>query len=728
LSSPAARKDQIVPTNQTFHPWKLLLLTILALLLGLTAFGGTAPAAAFQATPVPSTPTPGSPDSDLDHLSAEIENLSTVIQNLKAEIENLKSEIQNLQSLIANPQPLTPNPTLKALEEMGGAPCPNDSAFTCVTLTVPLDHFDPANRQTLDVVFGVLPASGERKGMLVIATGGPGTAGLSYADSYLGGFDLSILERFDLVFFDQRGAGASGGLHCPEAATVYYETETETQTPKGEAAAATAAQTFADACIAEIGSTDLLLYLGTRQAVEDLELFRQAIGDEKFWLYGESYGTQYAQTYAAAHSDQLAGLILDGTVDMTLTLFDYFEEQAQAFNDVLVMTLEACNADEECAADMGQDALAVYDELAAQLADGPRPFTFPLPSGGTAQREFSRADLEVAVSDYLYSEASRLLLQRALAAAAQDDLVPLARLLYDALSLDPETLEPIPDPTYSDAVYYGVECHDYALPGDTPAERAENYLRAGDPVDTSLPRLSTIFYGDLPCAYWPVAPETEGETRPAPLEAAGIPTLVLGATADPATPVDNGRRVFSHLADGYLITTEGGAHVIYGRGNPCPDDLVTAFLVEDKLPEQRETTCEGVVADAYVPLPPADASAFENPLEALLSADTEINHLPEYYYWDVETPISVGCPRGGTLAFEAGEQGDEFTLTGCAFSAGFALTGAGLYRYDDGSFSLDVRVIGPAGVSGNLVYERNENGAVSVTGDYAGEPVDLAEE
>ena len=44
----------------------------------------------------------------------------------------------------------------------------------------------------------------------------------------------------------------------------------------------------------------------------------------------------------------LTGLILDGTVDLTLTGFEYYQEWAQAFNDVLVMTLEACNADEEC--------------------------------------------------------------------------------------------------------------------------------------------------------------------------------------------------------------------------------------------------------------------------------------------------------------------------------------------------------------------------------------------
>jgi pimeloyl-ACP methyl ester carboxylesterase len=718
--------------SQSKPGWWIILTMTLVTLLSIAAFSTTptatlAQTSSFQLTPTPtSTLMPGGAPADYQTLAAEIRDLTTLVESLQAEIENLKAEIHNLKSQISNAPSPAPNPTLKILAELDGQSCP-DSDFICVTLTLPIDHFDPANHQTLDVVFGVLPATGDRKGMFVIATGGPGAAGLAYADSYAAGFDPAILEHFDLVFFDQRGGGQSGGLQCPAAAANYYETEIETKTPQGEAAAAVAAQEFSEACLAELGSTDLLPYLGTRQAIEDLELFRQAMGDNKFWLYGESYGTQFAQTYAATYPDRLAGLILDGTVDLTLPGFEYYEEQARAFNDVLVMTLTACNADEECAADMGQDALKVYDGLAAQLAKSPHPFTFPLPSGGAAEREFSLADLEAAASYYLYSEASRLLLQRALAAAAsQDDLVPLARLLYDSLSLDPETLEAVPDPTYSDAVYYGVECLDYPVPGNTSTERAETYLRAGDPTDAAVPRLGSVFYGDLPCAFWLTAPEAG--PRPGPLVAENIPTLVLGATADPATPVENGRRVYSHLADGYLITTEGGAHVTFGWGNACPDDLVTAFLVEGKAPEQRETTCAGVVAEAYVPLPPADASAFADPLEALLSADTEINHLPEYYYWDAETPTSVGCPHGGTLAFSAGDTGDTFKLTNCAFSAGFAMTGSGLYSYDLASFTLDVAVTGPAGVTGDLLYERNENGAIKVTGDYAGEMVELSEE
>ncbi len=624
------------------------------------------------------------------------------------------------------PRPSTPvgpasgAETAAILERLGGAPCP-DSDFTCVTLTVPLDHFDPSNPATIEVVFGVLPASGERRGMFVTATGGPGYSGLSAADSYTAAFDPSIPEHFDIVFFDQRGLGASGGLQCVEAAAAYYRADLRTEAPEQEAATIAAARTFAQDCLAEMGHADWLPFLGTRQAVEDLEAFRQAIGDEKFWLYGESYGTQFAQTYAAAHPDHLAGLILDGAVDLTLSGVAFYEQQAQAFNDILLATLEACNADADCAADVGGDAVAVYDNLVARLEDGPIPFTFPLPSGGRAQRRFTLADLEAAVANYLYSENSRMILQRAIAAAARDDLVPLARMLYEALGLDPETERPVLDPTWSDAVYYGVECNDYAYFSGSPEERAMAYIRAGDAVDARVPRLASIFYGDLPCAFWPV----EADPRPAPLVAEGIPTLVLGATADPATPVSNGISIYNRLADGYLITTEGGAHIIFGRGDPCPDDTVTAFLVDGVLPPQREMTCSGVVAGAYVPLAPADASTFADPLEALASADDEMYYLPEYYYWDYVTPTSVGCPYGGTFAFSATDEGEAYTLTDCAFSAGFVMTGGGSYNSDSGLFRLDVTVSGLA--EGQLTYTRDAEDNLHVTGEYAGQTVDISE-
>ena len=159
------------------------------------------------------------------------------------------------------------------LQLPAGEPCPYDSIFTCVTIEVPLDHFNPADTRTIPVTFAVLPASGERKGMFVTATGGPGYSGVASADSIQTAFDPAIPEVFDIVFFDQRGLLLSGDQTCPFAANVYYQQETSGLTPAQEAALKQTANTFSTDCVNEVSNPDLLPYLGTKQAVEDLEYF-----------------------------------------------------------------------------------------------------------------------------------------------------------------------------------------------------------------------------------------------------------------------------------------------------------------------------------------------------------------------------------------------------------------------------------------------------------------------
>src|SRR5512138_42358 len=632
-----------------------------------------------------------------------------------------------ISSIAAAPLSITDtspkNDTEQILEDLGGVPCSEDSSFTCVTIDVPLDHFDVADARTIPVVFAILPASGARKGMFVTATGGPGSSGVLSADSYSAAFDPGILESFDVVFFDQRGMGLSGGLTCPFAAAEYYRQDARGITRKQEIALKKAASTFAKDCADEAGSKDLLPYLGTHQAVEDLEAFRQIIGDEKFWLYGESYGTQYVQTYAAAHSDHLAGLILDGTVDLTFSGIEYYSQQAQAFNDTLVSSLSACNDDPACAEDLKGDAVAAYDKLAAKLSKRSLPFRFPLPEGGFAKRTFTLSDLEFVASSQMYNESDRMMFTRALAAyVSNGDLIPLTRLLYLDLVVDPTTLEVIPDPSWSDAIFYGVECQDYGYPGKTPDKKAENYLDAADPFEASIPRLASIIYGDLPCTYWHKT--TSNLTRPDYLIAEGVPTLVLGATADPATPVNNGINVYQHLADGYLITQEGGPHVIFGRGNECPDLLVTDFLVNDVVPAERETTCEGVVADDYVPVAAGSTKSFESPADVLAAIETEIFYLPEFYYWDGYTPTTVGCNYGGTFNFDANTSGTRylFDLNRCEIIANFKMTGAGSYNTENDRFTLAVKTTGRWNC--NLKYSRLGD-RVNVTGNCNGKPVKM---
>ncbi len=602
--------------------------------------------------------------------------------------DSTDGQITTLAPDTSKPSPTTTTPPVRSteeiLEDLGGEACP-DSEFTCVTLDMPLDHFDSSNTGTIAVTFAVLPAAGDSLGAFVTATGGPGSSGIAAADSYTSALDPAVPGSYDIVFFDQRGLAMSGGLTCPSAAADYYRVDTLTGLGLDRETLASASETFAEECVAEMGSPEALPYLGTDQAAADLEVFRQMFGFDDIVLYGESYGTQLAQTYAASYGDHLTRMVLDGTVDLTLEGFAFFEQQAEAFGDSLQATLDFCSADEICAADMEIDPNDAYDRMVALLVEGPLTHPYPLPGGGFDTREFGLGDLEVVASGQMYSEDDRMMFLRALAAhAGRQDLVPLMRLLYLNLGVDPADEVVTEDPTWSDAIYYSVECLDYSYPGGTAEEKAGAFFEAGAEVE--LARLGTIFYGDLPCAYWPVS---AGEThRPEPLTAPGIPTVVLGATADPATPYQQGVAVSQRLDQGYLITQEGGPHVTFGRGNTCPDVAVTAFILDGTSPD--ETQCEGDVVGYYIALLPASLDGFDSAESMLDAIELEILYLPEYYWWDTVTETPIGCNLGGTITLSATDDGDRFVLESCALMDGLALSGEGSYNWDEDVFTLDV--------------------------------------
>jgi pimeloyl-ACP methyl ester carboxylesterase len=487
------------------------------------------------------------------------------------------------------------------LIELGGKPCTENPDFTCVTIHVPLDHFNAANTETLDIVFAVSPALGERYGMFLQAfPGGPGGEGVSTGDT--GWFSEEILEHYDIVFFDQRGVGVSSPLACPESYSKYfldYLNINDTSglegydTPEEQQAATGRASAFVDQCVAEMGiESSKLIFYGTEQVAGDLESFRQAIGDEKFMLYGVSYGTAVAQTYAISHADHLSGLILDGTIDLTQTGEEQAFAQVIAFNEVLAATLNACNENSACAADLGGNAETAYDTLASRLAESPIPYKYSLFSGKTVDRFFTFNQLDFTVAYMLYSIDGRTALLHAIANANTGDMLPLVDLYYELASIDPETGQYMGDATFSDTMYYSVWCTDDSYYSGTSEERSAKLIEAGQMLNGIDPRLDLDVYPlGLACAYWPSASTTVIETPP--LTAQGVPTFVLNATLDPATPFHQGKSVFEHLADGYHLYVEGGQHSIYAWGHNCPDQYVNDFLVEGKLPDQREIACEG---------------------------------------------------------------------------------------------------------------------------------------
>ena len=623
---------------------------------------------------------------------------------------------------LAGPRWPPPPLAIKPPPVVRQAPC-TDSIFTCITIRVPRDHFVSAG-PTVDVTFALHRARTKaRTGVLVVVTGGPGSSGIAVADSYTKLFDARIVRDYDLVFFDQRGIGQSLPFQCPNASMTFF---TSPNTPTLGLANAVAyahdAKTYAGACIAESGiDPGVLPFLATRQAVEDLEAFRVLLKADVLDVYGESYGTQYAQTYAAAHPTRLRSLLLDGPVDMTLTGLEYYDEGADAFEDALTMTLDRCTDDAACRRDVvGRDALAGYDELAATLRRRPLPFAFVDATGHVHKRSFDLGDLDAAVAGSVDGESDRMLLQRAIAWASRGQLLPLARLAYISLSQDPETLAATSDARWSDAMFYGVECMDYDYGSGSGDERAKAYIAAGTAADVADVRVGSVYYGDLPCAYWPVHPTSAG--RGDYLSYTPYPAFVLTSTTDPATPYAGALRVMSHLDNGYFIVQPGGPHVIFGRGNPCVDDAITAFLVDGALPGTRFITCDFTGTDPYVPIPAETVAEYRDALAAMTAMDDELNTSADYRAWDGKAPLAYGCTFGGSIEYTAYRDGDLAALDACAFTDGLPLTGKATIDMTRGTFVL--KAAGPSTTS--LQYGRDARGRTSVTGTWFGKPVALS--
>jgi pimeloyl-ACP methyl ester carboxylesterase len=601
--------------------------------------------------------------------------------------------------------------------KLGGKACP-DGGLTCVDLAVPIDRAKRDSDERITIRFAVSFAAKESKGVLFYAVGGPGGSGLAVADSYLASFDRRLTDEMDVVFFDQRGVGPLNGIACPKAGLAFDNTAFSLDRPE---AAVAAAKTFAESCVAETPHAELLSHLSTDEAVQDLEDFRKAIGAPKVWLYGESYGTQFAQVYAAHYPQAIDGLILDGVVDLTRDATSFYGEDVRSAEKLLAKTFAACDAEAECHADMGAPAGQVYDTLAAKLTTNPQPVDYPLANGRFARRDMSIAILETNAFYALYGTDSRVAFLRALAASTQRNFVPLLRLGYDNLGVDPETAEPDDDPTWYGGAYYAITCPDYGDAGQDPAHTNE-ILDQARQFAPDAPRLIRDFYAErLACTFWPTSGRAE---RPAAFPGGDFPTVVLNSDSDPATPVSNGYAVFDHAKNAYMVTMQGGPHVIWGRGLACPDKIVFGLMLDGRKPEKREQVCKQDFLDAYAPLTAArtgDAFGLAQGVEAEIAQSRDLAN------WDGYNELTFGCDFGGTATVNAARSGVEYTFDACAFWPGLTVAGdgtlidAGDGRRPDG-LTLNLKVSGTH--QGTIAYRRDTTTAArSLSGTFDGQDV-----
>ena len=577
-------------------------------------------------------------------------------------------------------------------------PC-RASWLECSQVVVPVDHDGPATQPVITIVYGIHRVANP-KGTLVVAVGGPGASGLASADTMIDAFDRRLFDSYDIVFWDQRGTGRSDGHDCPIAGGIYSTVEpTETS-----------ARAFVDSCLkeADTGSTGLGRF-STHQAAEDLESIRVRLGVDRFALYGESYGTELAQVYAAAHPDRLSALILDGSVDLTLTSNQFWAAAARSFDATLKATFLDCNHDSLCRHDVA-DPATVYDQLLARLQGKPEVVSYRDLTGQVGDHRLERASLEGAVGTLLYEPAGRSLILRAIAASEIGDDVPIARLA--------DLFGPGISVGVSSFAYHAILCADYRVSPTADTTDIAAVVEQGKASGALSTRTRSVYFAQLPCLYWPDQPTSA--VRPPPLTDQPEPIFVLGATLDPITPIEMGRSIASRARDGYLIQSKGGPHVTFGRGNPCVDKPIVDFLVDGRVPALRTTYCTDVVASPYIPVRRVDTPHYADALEFMGTVEDELFADPIYALWGGQGDLTIGCRFGGTVTIRAAGDRDEFTFDGCAFARWMDLAGTGSYDLDNDSLQFDVTF-----PDGSLQY--TSDATRHVTGTYRGEEVDQTE-
>ncbi|NHB75994.1 alpha/beta fold hydrolase [Rhodobacter calidifons] len=596
------------------------------------------------------------------------------------------------------------------------------SNLSCTTLTVPLDHWANDPDRTLDITFALSFASGESRGILFYFVGGPGGSGLASTDSYLAAFDPSLAESMDIVFVDQRGTGAVHGLACPTAQARFDIAPVSIDDPEG---VLETAGRFVTDCTAELDADWLLPFVNTDQAIRDSEALRQALGGPKVWLYGESYGTQLVQAYATQFPQAVRGVILDGVVDLTLDAEGFYRRYTLAAEALLAETFALCDALPACAADIPGGAAAAYDDLARRAAEAPIPVPYPLADDTMATRHLTTGFLEANAFFALYSPEGRAEFLRALAAASRGNLVPMLQLGYLNMYIDPETEIGILDPGWFGAAYFAITCSDYGSGAGTPEERARRILDEARALRPMAPRLLRSYYLErVACALWP---HQGPDRRPAPYAGGDWPTLVLNGDRDPITPASMAYSVLDAARNAYGVFMAGGSHVIWGRGQACPDRIVQALLYDGTLPAAREQLCQQEPMADYIPLTLTDPAERSDPFAVARAVETELFGMIALSGWDGQHATSFGCPFGGTVAAAATDAGTDYSFSSCRYWPEIAVQGTATDRLvadTADSLSLEIEVSGQ--VSGQLSWHHDRiDQSYRLSGSWNGGPASL---
>lgn len=498
-------------------------------------------------------------------------------------------------------------------DEAGVNWSPCHEHFECAVVPVPLDH-QGGDGGTIQLSVIRLPVTNDeaREGSLFVNPGGPGGSGVDMVRTAGRFFPDEIRERYDLVGLDPRGVGRSSPLRCfgntdqafeAAGSGLFPMTEEQQQQRKGSD------EEVADACDQRAGR--IIDHMTTADVARDLDLLREALGEEKLNYLGLSYGSYLGTTYANLFPERVGRVVVDGVLDPIAwatgregTEDVPFSTRLQSHvgaQDTLEEFFRLCDAaaeDPENAHDcrFGPGAKARFAALADALRK--KPLELPAPDGSTVESNYQRlidSTLGAMYTPNSWPFLADFLVSLEEAVEARDDTrLEKAGERYGELRLS----NPRGRPAYPNSVesFPGVACSDSDNPdrfGAWPSAAAAADAEADSYFGRPWTWVSSL------CAVW--AGEGDGRyTGPWDADTAES-VLVVGNRFDPATPYHGAKVVHDQLEGSQLVTYEGWGHVAMGR-SPCVDEIIIDYLLDQH--DDAETSCPAAPSPFDVP-PPA---------------------------------------------------------------------------------------------------------------------------
>ena len=463
-----------------------------------------------------------------------------------------------------------------------------EDGFQCATIDVPKDYADPAaGTVSLSVIRKPATGAGRVRGSIFTNPGGPGGSGVDFlrgaAEIFAG-----VNKHYDIVSWDPRGTPGSGPVDCltPAQRDARWPLTPAYPTIADLPVLTSLSNELIAGCVAA-DTQSLLSTFTTENTVRDLDMLRRAVGDKKLTYLGFSYGTYLGASYAATFPRKVRGLVLDGALDPALYTDHPLENllgQSVSFDNSLNRFFDWCDTSPICGFEGGRPA---FDELLASTA------TTPLPATASGDpRPVLQADVQNGALLPLYNRANWPLLADALTLAQAGDGSLLLAISDAARGRND-------DGTYATGIDAFVEqsCADLNYPRTADAFEAVGRRAAEEAPFVGLTNLWNELAPGYVCALWPVHPAGQFDGPFTYDNPKGAPVLVVGNTADPATPIEGARSLVRQLGRAELLTMDGDGHTAYGGNSTCIDADVNRYLKKLVLPPPGTVCQQDLIVD-----------------------------------------------------------------------------------------------------------------------------------